>query len=83
MKTYNQKGAQLVADAGNIRFYDTGWVACSDWTNQHLGSTLGGNVVHNLNTPLRNLSVKVFISTDGTDDNSFEMVDSIRDDPNT
>lgn len=78
MKTYNQKGAQLVADAGNIRFYDTGWVACSDWTNQHLGSTLGGNVVHNLNTPLRNLSVKVFISTDGTDDNSFEMVDIYR-----
>jgi microcystin-dependent protein len=53
--------------------YDTGWIACSDWTDQHLGSTLGENVVHNLNANLSGLIVKVLISTDGTDINSFEV----------
>lgn len=53
--------------------YDTGWVNCSDWTNQHLGTALGGNVVHNLNQPLANLLVKVFVSTDGTDATSYEL----------
>ncbi len=51
--------------------YDTGWVACSEWTDQHLGTALGGNVAHNLNAPLADLLVQVFISTDGTDANSF------------
>ena len=53
--------------------YDTGWVACSDWTNVHLGTTLDGNVTHNLNAPLPDLLVKVFVSTDGTDANSYEL----------
>lgn len=53
--------------------YDTGWIACSDWTNQHLGDTVGGNVAHNLQAPLSELAVKVLISTDGTDNNSFDV----------
>jgi len=52
--------------------YDTGWVANSDWTDQHLGTAAGGNVVHSLGYNLRELLVQVFISTDGTDANSFE-----------
>lgn len=55
--------------------YTTGWVNCTDWTNQTLGDTVGGNVVHNLGKNLRDLEVKVFISTDGTDNASFELVD--------
>ena len=42
--------------------YDTGWQANSDWTNQHLGTISGGNLVHNLNAPLEDLMVKVMIS---------------------
>jgi hypothetical protein len=57
--------------------YDTGWINRSDWTNVHLGSdtTLNtdSNVTHNLNAPLPNLLVKLFVSTDGTDANSFEV----------
>ena len=57
--------------------YDTVWINRSDWTNVHLGSntTLNtdSNVTHNLNAPLSNLLVKLFISTDGTDANSFEV----------
>lgn len=47
--------------------YDTGWVANSDWTNADL------NVTHNLNANLSDLIVKFFISTDGTEANSFEV----------
>ncbi len=57
--------------------YDTGWIARSLWQNKHLGSddtkNADSNVTHNLNAPLSNLRVKVFISTDGTDANSFEV----------
>lgn len=57
--------------------YDTGWINRSDWTNVHLGSdtTLNtdSNVTHNLNAPLSDLLVKVFVSTDGTDANSMEV----------
>lgn len=56
--------------------YDIGWVNCSDWTNQHLGTTVGGNVVHSLNAHLRDLDVKILVSSDGTDENSFEMRDT-------
>ncbi|KKK55883.1 hypothetical protein LCGC14_3070100, partial [marine sediment metagenome] len=73
MKTYNTNGALITSNEGNLRSYDTGWVACSTWTNQHLGSALGGNVVHNLNAPLRNLVIKVFWSSDGTDANSYVL----------
>jgi len=73
MKVYDTKGHLITTAEGNIKSYDTGWIACSDWTDQHLGTTVGGNVTHNLDTPLRNLNVKVFISTNGTDANSFEV----------
>ncbi|KKK71197.1 hypothetical protein LCGC14_2916310, partial [marine sediment metagenome] len=32
MKMYNTRGALLTSNEGNLRSYDTGWVACSDWT---------------------------------------------------
>lgn len=57
--------------------YRTGWINRSDWTNVHLGSntTLNtdSNVTHGLNAPLPKLLVKLFVSTDGTDANSFEV----------
>ena len=62
---------------GNFAVYDTGWINRSDWTNVHLGSDdtkdTDSNVTHNLDAPLSDLLVKVLISTDGTDANSFEM----------
>ena len=61
--------------------YKTGWINRTDWTNVHLGSntTLNtdSNVTHNLNAPLPNLLVKIFVSTDGTDANSFEIPPAI------
>ena len=58
--------------------YDTGWINRSDWTNVHLGSTTtkdtDSNVAHNLNAPLYKLFVKVLVSTDGTDNNSFDIL---------
>lgn len=57
--------------------YITGWINRSDWTNVHMGSTttknVDSNLTHNLNANLSELIIKVFISTDGTDANSFEM----------
>lgn len=53
--------------------YDTGWIACDDWTDRHLGTTAGGDVQHNLNAPLSDLLVQVFYSTDGTDANSWVL----------
>lgn len=62
---------------GLIPRYDTGWIARSDWTDVHLGSTAtkdtDSNLTHNLNAPLHELLVRVYISTDGTDNNSFEV----------
>ena len=59
--------------------YDTGWIARSDWTNVHMGSSTtkdaDSNINHGLNAPLSDLLMKVLISTDGTDANSFELVD--------
>jgi len=52
--------------------YETNWIVCNDWTNQHLGTVVGGTVIHNLNASLSDLLVKVMISTDGTDGNSWE-----------
>ncbi len=48
--------------------YHTGWVANSDWTNKELVTT------HGLNTPLSDLLVKFFISTDGAEANAFEIL---------
>lgn len=62
---------------GSIESYDTGWINRSDWTNVHLGSSTTKNadsdVAHNLNVSLSDMIVKVLISTDGTDANSFEI----------
>ena len=55
----------------NLTTHDTGWVPCDDWTNQHLGDTVNSNVTHGLGLPLRDLEVRVLISTDGTYANSF------------
>jgi hypothetical protein len=59
------------------QYYDTGWINRSDWTNVHLGSNatknVDSNVNHNFGVPLNKLIVKVLISTDGTDANSFEI----------
>ena len=59
-----------------LRSYDTGWVNCSDWTGQNLGDTVGGNVNHALGSPISDLLIKVIISTDGTDNNSFEILNA-------
>ena len=63
-----------------VSIYKTGWINRSDWTNVHMGSDTSKNVDSNLNhglgAPLSDLIVKVFISTDGTDANSFEMKDT-------
>jgi len=57
--------------------YNTGWINRSDGTNVHMGSNTTKNVdssvAHNLGANLSELIVKVFISTDGTDANSFEF----------
>ena len=61
--------------------YDTGWINRSDWTNVHLGSNASkdtdSDVAHNLDAPLSDLLVKILISTDGSDGNSFELVDAV------
>ena len=58
--------------------YDSGWIARSDWTNVHLGSNTtkdtDSNLIHSLNANLSQLLVKVFISTDGTDTNSLDII---------
>ncbi|MCL5018493.1 MAG: hypothetical protein M1416_01860 [Candidatus Pacearchaeota archaeon] len=59
--------------------YDTGWKNTSDWTNANLGTTFGGNVTHSLNAPLSELLINLYLSTDGTDANSFMPFDSDQD----
>ena len=63
--------------------FDSGWLlnemggpGVADWTNVHLGNDPTDptdNLTHNLDAPLSELIVKVLISTDGTDANSFEV----------
>ncbi len=57
--------------------YETAWINRSDWTNVHIGSddtkNADSNVTHSLGVPLSDLLVRVLISTDGTDANSFEI----------
>lgn len=76
-KTLLVRGAVTLKKGADLTPYDTGWINRTDWTNVHLGSDTTLNtdsyVTHNLNAPLSNLLVKVFISTDGTDANSFEV----------
>jgi hypothetical protein len=62
------------------KYYDTGWINRSDWTNQHLGSDTSkntdSNVSHGLNSNLSYITVKVLISSDGTDANAIEIPNS-------
>ena len=62
--------------------YETAWINRSDWTNVHPGSdntkNADSNVTHNLDAPLSELIVRFLISTDGTDNNSFEVLSSLR-----
>jgi hypothetical protein len=50
--------------------YDTGWVANSAWENAQF------TVTHSLGAPLSDLITRFFISTDGTEANAFEVIDS-------
>lgn len=56
----------------SIPFYTTGWVQCNDWTDQGLGTAVGGNVVHNLNAGLADLEIKVLFSSTGSDTDCIE-----------
>lgn len=47
--------------------YDTGWVANSDWTNAEF------TIPHSLDAPLSELVVNFFISTDGTEENTYTV----------
>lgn len=67
------KMGDVLVSTPTLGIYDTGWVANSDWTYQLLGSTLGNNLDHNLDCNLSDLIIKIVISTDGTDANSFEV----------
>lgn len=67
------------SDTGLLtNYYDTGWINRSDWTNVHLGTdttkNVDSDVDHNLTVNISKLLVKVLISTDGTDANSFEVL---------
>ncbi len=57
--------------------YDTGWIARSDWTNVHMGSSTtknaDSNVNHGLDAPLSDLLVVIMLSSDGTDANSIDI----------
>lgn len=85
--TYPTTGNSLIVNQ-ILSGIDTGWllnelggVGVADWTNVHLGTDPTDptdNLTHNLNAPLSDLIVKVLISTDGTDNNSF-TVDAGRD----
>jgi len=68
---------------GEILNFDSGWLlnemagaGVADWTNVHLGTDPTDptdNLAHNLGAPLSELLIKVLFSTDGTDNNSFEI----------
>lgn len=63
--------------------FDSGWllnelggVGTAEWRNVHLGNDPTDptdNLTHSLDTNLSHLIPKVLISTDGTDNNSFEV----------
>ncbi len=79
---------------GGIQRYDTGWLHIynDDWTNAHLGSvnTSGiANVTHNLNAPLNELLIRVYVSiggavndTEDLDSHSFEVQSPAGSNPN-
>lgn len=74
----SQQSIKAYADSLHFTPYDTGWINRSDWTDVHMGSNTTKNVDsdvnHGFGVPLSDLLVKVLISTDGTDANSFEIL---------
>ncbi len=76
-------GYTFGATSATVSIYSTAWINRSDWTNVHIGSddtkNADSNVTHSLNAPLSELIVKLFISTDGTDANSFEVAPGLDD----
>jgi len=66
--TSNKLKSPLYAE---LERHDTGWVACSDWTQSKFGDTFGNDVVHNFDTPLSHLLVTFLISPTGADDNCW------------
>ena len=78
----------IISDWFSANTYNTGWllnqiggVGSPDWTNVHLGDdpSQDSNVNHNLDAPSSDLLIKILVSTDGTDNNSFEPVLSASD----
>ncbi|MBU1078452.1 MAG: hypothetical protein KKH98_14235 [Spirochaetes bacterium] len=89
MKDPETKRAMIESDIRfrdyfHIKKFELGWKlnnmsggGVGEWRNVHLGNDPDDktdNLTHSLNAHLRELSVKVFISTDGTDENSFEVI---------
>ena len=66
-----------------MRWFDSGWIPRSDWTNVHLGNGAAKNVdslmVHGLNLPMAYLHVRVLVDADGTDGAANEMLAGSRD----
>jgi hypothetical protein len=54
-------------EAATATKFDTGWVSNSDWTNAELVAT------HNFGANLSDLIVKFYLSSDGTEANTFEV----------
>jgi hypothetical protein len=52
--------------------YSTAWVSNSDWTANQF------DITHSLSANLSEIDVKFLISTDGTDNNSFEVDQVVR-----
>jgi hypothetical protein len=67
---YGSDGVEVIdRPSGNV--YDTGWINNSDWTSKTF------TITHNLNTNLAYLNIRFLISTDGTDNNSFEVATTV------
>jgi len=73
---------------GEHENYDSGWLlnemggaGVADWTAVNLGNDPtdpADNLTHSLNSPLSELFVRILLSTDGTDNNSFETIVNTR-----
>ena len=73
------EGIVIPEVSSSISMYDTGWINTNDWSARHLGTTAlpkntDSNVTHNLDTDFSNLIIKLFVSSDGTEANAFEMI---------
>lgn len=55
------------------RTYSTGWVNCTDWTNQQLGDTVGGTVGHNLGLSFEKLKTNVAIGPNSDGSGAYQI----------